>query len=288
MSTGHPGFDDLSAYHDGEAPEWAAHVAGCAPCRNRLDDLARLTALIGDDTVVGDTVGGDDVVGDDVPAAADSGGVTDDPVSRAVAGTRTVAGDRPAPPPIEPRRWWVGASVAAVLLITVSMGALVAGLFDRPATTTAVGPGAGGAEARSDAAQATADTVITAGELGEIADRAALVAQVRADLDAARRLAQEQAAPAADAPVSAPSVPEDTSAEENTGPPGTPQGSVPCEAVARGGPGNRGPVIYQATAERDGVPAVVLGFGPPPGSEAVIVEARARSDCRLLLQGAIL
>jgi len=62
----------------------------------------------------------------------------------------------------------------------------------------------------------------------------------------------------------------------------------PCEVEARAGPGDHGEIVYQASAEEAGVPAVVLAFRSAEGSGSITVEMRARSDCRLLLQGAIL
>ena len=47
MSIPHPDFEALSAHHDGEAPEVAAHVAGCATCRATLRWLRATTALVG-------------------------------------------------------------------------------------------------------------------------------------------------------------------------------------------------------------------------------------------------
>ena len=46
MSTPHPDFEALSAHHDGEAPEVAAHVADCAACRTTLRWLRATTALV--------------------------------------------------------------------------------------------------------------------------------------------------------------------------------------------------------------------------------------------------
>jgi hypothetical protein len=46
MSTSHPTDEDLSAHLDGEAPEVADHVAACAACHARLDDLRRAAALV--------------------------------------------------------------------------------------------------------------------------------------------------------------------------------------------------------------------------------------------------
>ena len=46
MTNGHPDFEGLSAHLDGEAPEWDAHVAGCAACQATLDRLRTVSALI--------------------------------------------------------------------------------------------------------------------------------------------------------------------------------------------------------------------------------------------------
>ncbi len=305
MNPGHPGFEELSAYHDGEAPQWADHVTACAPCRNRVAELADLSGLVAQ--IGPPTHGvappaperpsdrgarpstGDDAVGRAVAAVApDSRGIAADPSPERAD---TQRGESPEPDtrledPPEPRRWWMGASVAAMLVFTVAVGALVASRSDRPSTSTAVGPGAGNrttaeADAAGGAGGAGTPSVIVAGDLGEIGDRAALVARVRAGLDAARTSTPGQDQAAAPGAAAAPASPESLA----TSAPGDP---APCEPEARRGPGERGAVIYQATAEKDGTPAVVLAFGPPREPDPVTVEVRARSDCRLLLQGAIL
>ncbi|HZQ84249.1 MAG TPA: hypothetical protein VFA83_05405 [Acidimicrobiales bacterium] len=46
MSTMHPSDEDLSAYLDGEAPEVAAHVDGCAACRARVERLRGAAAMV--------------------------------------------------------------------------------------------------------------------------------------------------------------------------------------------------------------------------------------------------
>ncbi|HWC12607.1 MAG TPA: hypothetical protein VG455_15465 [Acidimicrobiales bacterium] len=74
----HPSFEDLSAYHDGEAPELAAHVAGCEACGATVAELVALSAA----------------VAEPLPSTGMPGGDPDaDPVSRAVAASS--AGPRP-------------------------------------------------------------------------------------------------------------------------------------------------------------------------------------------------
>src|SRR4051794_24112414 len=43
----HPDLDALSAFVDGEAHEWADHVAGCAACRATVADLRAVAAAVG-------------------------------------------------------------------------------------------------------------------------------------------------------------------------------------------------------------------------------------------------
>ena len=45
-ATEHADFEALSAYVDGEAPEWADHVAGCPRCRAAAADVRALSAAV--------------------------------------------------------------------------------------------------------------------------------------------------------------------------------------------------------------------------------------------------
>jgi hypothetical protein len=265
MPPEHPDFEDLSAFHDGEAPEWADHLAGCASCR---DDLRRLTAL-------------SEAVGR-VPLAAGDPGDTYDPVARAVAASRA-SDTSPTPgiplrgplgPSAEPgrsgpgrrRQWVLGASVAAVLAVTIAIGATVAGKEPQrevPRDTLS----ADGARRTAGAAAGRGGSVIEGGDLGEISDRAALVSRVGADLVRGNR----------DRPAQPPSPSPAT---------GAPVGP-PCEVEARADPGARGELVYRATGVEAGTPAVVLAFASADASGRVTVEARALSGCRVLLQGSI-
>ena len=291
MSPDHPDFEDLSAHHDGEAPEWDDHVSVCPSCQERLEELTRLSSTVAgvdpdDPAITGD---GRDPVAVAVAAATapPEAGADDGSESRADA----AADASGAASPVEARRrWLLPASVAAMLLISTAVGALVARRSDPPATTTAGGSAPGerptaGAEGTAAAADGRGG-VLVMGDLGAIADRPALVARVRADLDAARNSAsgpgEDLAArpEGAPAPDSAPAVP-----------PPTPPDLVtphPCELEARRDPGLRGPLVYQATAQAEGKPAVVLAFAPLSSSDGIMVEARALSDCRVLIRGAIL
>ncbi|MDP1806956.1 MAG: hypothetical protein Q8K72_17405, partial [Acidimicrobiales bacterium] len=46
MTAEHADFEALSAFVDGEAPEWAEHVAGCPRCRATAAELRALSARV--------------------------------------------------------------------------------------------------------------------------------------------------------------------------------------------------------------------------------------------------
>ena len=135
MMNEHPEFEDLSAFVDGEAPEWQDHVDSCAACRADVDRLRAVTAAVGRPVP---PVAADvrertlsialDALGPLV--ATDSGGI-DTPRPRPRPLRPPVTESRPvvvAPPP---PRWrakgpWVAVgSVAAVLLAFVLGAALL-------------------------------------------------------------------------------------------------------------------------------------------------------------------
>ncbi|MDQ6796793.1 MAG: hypothetical protein M3011_02000 [Actinomycetota bacterium] len=282
MNPDHPPFEDLSAHYDGEAPEWAEHVAGCASCTSRLAELAALA----------DTI-----------AQAPPGRIRDDqddPVAHAIESVDQVGGAGSGGP-VETRerhrRWVPAASAAAVVVISIAIGAVVASKGPhRQMTRDALT--AGGAASTPDRSDRAADAVVVGGDLGVIPDRAALVTRVAADLRAGN---QRRPAATPDAPTPTPSAagslgPSGPSSGvpgpsgPSSGVPAPAQGDIgtrPCEVEARGDPGDRGEVVYQATAEEAGEAAVVLAFRSVQ-SASITVELRARSDCRLLVQGSIL
>ncbi len=267
MNADHPHFEDLSAHHDGEAPEWAEHVARCETCQGRLAKLDALTHTVARESP---------------PRLAAEDG--DDAVTRAVAAAGPQAGTSFG---LEAgagrRRWGLAAGTAAVIVISVGLGALVASMGPhRQMTRDALSvPGTVPSPGDRATAGANAGAVVVVGDLGEIGDRAALVARVQTDLRALGQVRPDAAAPSASpAPVAG--------ATGSSAPSSTVGAKRPCEVEARAGPGDHGAVVYQATAEEAGAPAVVLAFGSAEGSGSITVEMRARSDCRLLLQGAIL
>ncbi len=273
MNTDHPRFEDLSAHHDGEAPEWADHVARCESCRGRLGELDTLTHTIARESPPR-------LVGDD----------SDDAVSKAVAATDHEAegsfgheagisfGHEAGA--TRRRRWLLATGTAAVLVISIAVGAVVAskGPHQQMTRDALSAPGTVAPQGDSATAGASPNAVVVAGDLGEIHDGAALVARVGTDLRA-----REQSRPQAVAPEAppAPGVADSSARSSGAG------GTRPCEVEGRADPGDHGAVVYQATAEDAGTPAVVLAFRSAQGSGSITVEMRARSDCRLLFQGAI-
>lgn len=276
----HPSFEDLSAYHDGEAPEWAAHVGACGRCREQLDHLTALSAAVAQP--VAPLAG----------APVDGHPTADDQVGRALAALGPGAGEpgagepvpgagRPAAAAAEPARpgprwltWATVASAAAVVLMVVGVVAVVTrSADDRPTMSATEGgvssqpqpPGSGGQGLAADAVGPPGEAS-PGGDLGEVPDAATLLVRAQPGLAAARATASApspQGAPVAPAPRVV--------------------GTRPCETEARDRDASLGPVVYHATARRAGTPAVVLGFGPVGAPGPITVQMLAESDCRLLL-----
>jgi hypothetical protein len=285
----HPSFEALSAYHDGEAPEWGAHVAGCDACRDTLGALARLSAAVAEP---------------EPAAGAAAHGGHDDPIPRAVAAATVTTGPRgrdaeddremppgaaappPRPTPLPSRGRWLVAAVAAAAMVVVSAGLTVVLRRSTPpdSASTAAGPppstevatpesGVGGPAADSTA------TALVGGDLGDIPDRATLLAKVGPLLASGPGAAREGGAGVPAAPPVRSSVP---------GVPPVPEprvvGTRPCEIEARGGRTTLGDVVYVATARFAGQPAVVLAFAPVSGVGPITVEMLATSGCQPLLE----
>ena len=297
----HPSFEDLSAYHDGEAPEVAAHVAACPACRDTVAALSSLSAAVAEPPS---------------PTLAEVGAAgAGDPVGRAVAAagegpdadhTWVDAGDdqdaapppRPAPrsgtepAPLPSRRRWLVAAVAAAAVVVVAAGltAVLRRSNTTDSTTTAAGRPQSTGLARPEAAVGgrapgpgsaadSAATAVVGGDLGDIPDPATLLAKVGPLLSSGRGLAGEGGAGAPAAPPVRSSVPGVVDVPE-------PRvvGTRPCESEARGNRADLGEVVYVATASSAGRPAVVLAFAPASGVGPVTVKMLATSDCRLLLE----
>jgi len=290
MSPDHPDFEDLSAFHDGEAPEWADHLAGCGSCRSTLAELVTLSEAVARVSLPARPAGPATEPGDDHSDAvaralfsAQGAARAQDSAqgaARAQDSAQGAARAQDSDGGLESttgsgtgkrhrRQWVLGVSTAAVLVLSIAIGVTVASKGPHQEMTRDA-LSADGTRTTAKPAEGTGPgTVMAGGDLGEIPDRAALVARVGADLRAKSQARAAQGAPPAPAAAPVPTAPR------------------PCETEARADPGDRGELIYQASAVEAGAPAVVLAFGSGQGSPTITVEARARSDCRLLLQGAI-
>lgn len=294
----HPSFEDLSAHHDGEAPEWTAHVASCATCRAQLADLAALSATVAG-PIPAATAGLDPVADALAAYGADASRSREAPTDGGRKGHApwglVHSGEAPVGNPDRSRwtGWMTGASAAAVVLLVAGVLALVVGGGDGDDTTTALTDQSGqewvprsdsaapGVAGPTEGGRAGADIngAVFGGDLGEIPDTTTLVARAGPDLRAGR----DRAAAGAQT-TTAPRAP--TGGVGGIAPP-TPGvvGSRPCEMQARDQGGDLGPVVYYASATRQGVPAAVLGFAPVGGP--ITVQVRAQPDCRFLLAASL-
>ena len=289
----HPSFEDLSAYHDGEAPEWAAHVTDCPSCRDTVAALASLTAAVAEaGTPSADAGQAGDPVARAVAAATAEG--SGEPASSATpADAPSPAAGPPArPTPLPARGRWLVAAVAAAAVIVVAAGLTVVLRRSNPSdsTTTAAGrpqnselatpeTAAGGPPPAADAAAGSAATAVVGGHLGDVPDLATLLAKVGPLLSSGRSAAGEGGAGTPAAPPVRSSLPGVADVPE-------PRvvGTRPCEVEGRGDRTDLGNVVYVATASSAGRPAVVLAFAPASGAGPVTVQMLTTSDCRLVLQ----
>jgi hypothetical protein len=281
----HPSFEDLSAHHDGEAPEWAAHVAACGDCRRRLDDLAALSAVVAGPAPAPAAAGAGDPVA--IAVAAATGGATPGrPEPEAEADRRAVVPtpDRPGPRP-SPTRWLpAAAAVAAMVVVAIALAAFLGRSSSTGGrTSTAAGPTARPTVAAPESKPAPGgESAVVGGDLGDVPDVAALSARLAPIV---RPTPGSEAAPDAGAAAPAP-APSGAAASV----PPRPQvvGTRPCETEARQrSPGALGNVVYVATATHVATPAVVLAFAPAQGGGPITVEMMAQAGCGFLLETSI-
>jgi hypothetical protein len=261
----HPSFEDLSAYHDGEAPALAAHVQACPAC---LDTVAALSSLSA--AVAGPDAGHTWADADDERAAPSPAAVPP-----------------PRPTPLPQRSRWLVAAVAAAAVVMIAAGLTAVLRQSNPSdSTTAAGRPPSNELSQSEApvggpapAADSAMTAVVGGDLGDIPDPATLLAKVGPLLSSGRSAAGEGGARAPAAPPVRPSVSGVADAPE-------PRvvGTRPCEIEARAGQPALGDVLYVANAKSAGTPAVVLAFAPASGVGRVTVAMLATPDCRLLFQ----
>lgn len=285
-TTDHADLEALSAFVDGEAPEWADHVAACAECRATA---ARLRA-------VGVAVGAPVTP----PSAADR-----DRAIAAAVGTAPAGAPAPASAGHEaerarfarrrsPRPWAMPAAAAVVVGLLGLSGLVLSADRSTDDSSTLAGP-AVEADAKAESGVAAAAPDVPPSDLGDIPDAATLRARAMVVTSSAVRT--EDSSSSASSGAAASSVAGGGSgaggSAANLGPPTTTLsqrsitpnvvGTRPCEEQARAREPNLGPVTYFATARQGEVPAYVLGFSSGPSVTLLLL---AQNGCGELLRSA--
>jgi hypothetical protein len=302
MST-HPEFEDLSAFVDGEAPQWGAHVDACPACGADVARLRAVSAAVGrpvppaaeevKEQAVSRAL---DAFPSSPPAAAGAGGAdrgqTDTVrVRRLQPGPSPTRSPAPvaAPPRRAQSRWLALGSVAAVLL-AVLVGAAVlrtAGGGNDATQTLASGSAdsaekataPAGYEARSSIADDGAGGAgATGADLGPVDDAAQLAAKAGAALG---QVPPSGPVPAgAEPPVAALAPARDANLAR------TAVGTRPCEQQVRVLRPALREVVYFATGTTGGRPVYVLGFATGPDPAPVTLLAVAQQGCGIVLEAA--
>jgi hypothetical protein len=286
MSTSaeHADWEALSAYVDGEAPEWVAHVAGCPSCAASAEALRAVAGAVA------------------VPVEPAAAEVREAALSAALGGG-TAGGNRLIPAPGDSRRVPVGrllGAVAAMFLVIAGITAVLSssgGSSNR--RNTVAGPALEATRPAGVGTGAAADSTAAAppADLGDVPDAATLLARARPSLSAG---AQGRAANAGASTNSGAASSAAAGAGGTVAPPATPgavipgamggasgaaaaapqvAGTRPCEEQARARQPSLGPVVYFATARSRGAPAVVLGFSTGPDPAPVTLLLLAQDGC---------
>lgn len=301
MSTAkHADFQALSAFVDGEAPEWADHVAGCPQCRATAAELRALSAKVAGPA-------------EPPPAALREA---------AIAAALEAAGlDAGAPRPLEPaaaarhqaqrarfgRRWasgpWAVPAIAAVVVALLGLSGVILSAnrsTDENATTFA-GPAL---DSKAESGVAAGAPNVPVGDLGDVPDAATLRVRAlgaappstagagRSSASASNSGATSDSS-ALNAPSSGAAVSGSSGVAPTAGAGGAggvaaviapnAVGTRPCEDRARAREPGLGPVTYFATARKGSVPAYVLGFSSGP---TVTLLMLAQDGCGELLRSA--
>jgi hypothetical protein len=303
MTAKHADFEALSAFVDGEAPEWADHVAGCPQCRATAAELRALSARVAAPAGPAPAAQREAAIA----AALDAAGLASPADARADAKVTRLERRRE-------RSWAMPAAAAVVVgLLGLSGVVLTADRSTDESTATFAGP-ALDSKAESTASGAPQAPV---GDLGDVADAATLRSRAfgvapplaATGATAGRSASSSNSGAASDAPATAtnpgstgaavtPNVASGgSSLNATTGAAtGGSGGSAtniapnavsgrPCEAQARSREPGLGPVTYFATARQGAVPAYVLGFSSPTGPTVTLLML-AQDGCRELLRSA--
>ena len=267
--TEHADLEALSAYVDGEAPEWAAHVTGCPSCRATVDDLRAVAAAVG------------------VPVEAPDPAVRETAVSAALGDLdRGHVAER-----FRPRRYerqLTVAAVAAVLVVLVGFSGIVYMNRTTSDDTTVAGPALQTDAGRESLSDTSAAAALPPTDLGDVADAATLLARARPALPASSAGAATSSANsgggAAGGAANATSPPTPAGGQRALTPSAV--GTRPCEEQARAREPSLREVVYFATARRGQVPAVVLGFSTGPSPAPITLLMLAQDGCAELLRAA--
>jgi len=287
----HADFDALSAFIDGEAPEWAEHVAACEACRATVAELKAVSAAVRRPVDAPAPATRDAAIAAALGAMAPTAAGASESPSRLAPDRHEAERDRFARRRSRP---WAMPAVAAVILAVVGLSAVVLSGYETSDNFTVAGPTL---ESGAKAAAPQAFVV----DLGEVSDAAALRAKVvngasstgRSSSSANSGAVSDAGAPnVAGAPnatagaggTASPVVP--TGQLPATNPGSTAVGTRPCEELARTRNPSLGPVVSFATARRGGVEGFVLGFAPVGASSPVTLLLLAQDGCRELLRSA--
>jgi hypothetical protein len=311
MSTAkHADLEALSAFVDGEAPEWADHVAGCPVCRATAAELRALSARVAApadpppaaqrEAAIAAALG----AGDELLATGDGQRRLATPSvtssrDQAVRVARRREPGRLRRPQAQARPWAMPAVAAVVVALLGLSGVILSANRSTDEATTFAGP-ALDSKAESSVAGALNAPV---GDLGEVPDAATL--RARAALLPAASSAGAGVSTGRSASSSAATgdaaVPPSATNSGSTGAaisplPATAAGGAggssaaispnavgtrPCEERARSREPGLGPVSYFATARRGNVSAYVLGFATGPNVTLLML---AQDGCSELLR----
>ncbi|MGI8807455.1 MAG: hypothetical protein ACR2KK_06380 [Acidimicrobiales bacterium] len=282
----HADFEAISAYVDGEAPEWADHIAACAACRATAARVRKVAAAVG-----APEDGPADAVRDRAIAAALgaasplAGAPHDGDADRHQAERGRFARRRSAPA-------WAMPAVAAVLvgLLGVS-GFVLAGSRSSDETTTVAGRPLD-ADAKTDSLAesspsgvAAAAPPVPASDLGDLPDAVTLRARAQVGVSSAGAVVSRDAASGGRTAATANGgtgavVTPTTTLTQRVAP--SVVGTRPCEEQARTREPTLGPVVYFATARKGPVAGFVLGFAPSTGPVTLLL--LAQDGCAELLR----
>ena len=304
MSTAkHADFQALSAFVDGEAPEWADHVAGCPQCRATAAELRALAAKVAAPAEPPPAALREAAIAAALEAAGlDAGAGAAQPLGAAPsAGHQAHRARFSRSGRFAPRSWWAMPAIAAVVLACAGFAGVILSSTRSTdhETTTFAGPALG---SKSESAVPGAPPA-PVGDLGDVADAATLRARALgpvppstaggAAASAARSSsntgAASDAATSAPAPNVAPNA-GSTAAGAAGGAGGAATAIAPnavaarpCEDRARAREPGLGPVTYFATARKGTVAAYVLGFSSGPNVTLLML---AQDGCGELLRSA--